>query len=331
MTEARTILVNRQMAELHPHWTNKLVSSLPARIGLVLLTTGAMAGTSPFAFLANQFVSPSILRLVVVITLGVVAGFAARQLMPSNTYLLRLTTAWISLFAGLVLLGFLTSGYAGVNLVTKLTANPYRVGLVQFILGSIAAWLALQAWKGSPQRKRTPTPSTSNRSKLPAAYQPGSKKLSPFKGKLVRRTKKASHLISSKSPAFLNRRSWRVYEKNLAGRLVHLKKQINSAVIKSSQWAGELLDQSRAKLNAEKQSIRAKIHLKGYQPGGKIALKRHTLVKLVGRTENRCPYCLEIVQKSDPRGVKICPVCHTYHHADCWAVTGTCQVPHYHE
>jgi hypothetical protein len=54
-------------------------------------------------------------------------------------------------------------------------------------------------------------------------------------------------------------------------------------------------------------------------------------VRLVGNEEFRCPYCLEIVEKHDARGVRVCPVCHTHHHADCWAVTGACQVPHYHE
>jgi hypothetical protein len=34
------------------------------------------------------------------------------------------------------------------------------------------------------------------------------------------------------------------------------------------------------------------------------------------------------VTKRDPRGVKICKVCKTWHHADCWAITGVCQVPH---
>lgn len=51
-------------------------------------------------------------------------------------------------------------------------------------------------------------------------------------------------------------------------------------------------------------------------------------VHLSGAEEHRCPYCLEIVNENDPRGVEICPICHTYHHADCWAVTGTCQIPH---
>lgn len=44
--------------------------------------------------------------------------------------------------------------------------------------------------------------------------------------------------------------------------------------------------------------------------------------------EHRCPYCLDAVTHNDPRGVKECDVCHTLHHADCWAITGFCQVPH---
>jgi len=44
--------------------------------------------------------------------------------------------------------------------------------------------------------------------------------------------------------------------------------------------------------------------------------------------EHRCPYCLDEVKRNDPRGVKKCEVCNTLHHADCWAITGMCQVPH---
>jgi len=55
------------------------------------------------------------------------------------------------------------------------------------------------------------------------------------------------------------------------------------------------------------------------------------LISFKGRTEHRCPYCLEIVRRRDPRGVVICPECKTPHHADCWAITGMCQVPHQHK
>ncbi|MBI5035359.1 MAG: hypothetical protein HZB51_32935 [Chloroflexi bacterium] len=51
-------------------------------------------------------------------------------------------------------------------------------------------------------------------------------------------------------------------------------------------------------------------------------------LRLTGVVEDRCPYCLDVVKKKDPRGVKKCEVCGTPHHADCWAITGKCQVPH---
>ncbi len=51
-------------------------------------------------------------------------------------------------------------------------------------------------------------------------------------------------------------------------------------------------------------------------------------VQLALVEEHRCPYCLELVSRTDPRGVKECKVCHTLHHKDCWDITGSCQVPH---
>lgn len=41
-----------------------------------------------------------------------------------------------------------------------------------------------------------------------------------------------------------------------------------------------------------------------------------------------CPYCLEEVKPRDPRGRVVCKICGTPHHADCWAITGKCEVPH---
>ena len=51
-------------------------------------------------------------------------------------------------------------------------------------------------------------------------------------------------------------------------------------------------------------------------------------IKLIGAAEHNCPYCLDPVEPHDPRGVKICSICKTHHHADCWGITGACQIPH---
>ena len=52
-------------------------------------------------------------------------------------------------------------------------------------------------------------------------------------------------------------------------------------------------------------------------------------LQLSVQEEHRCPYCLELITKDDQRGVVECEICHTLHHADCWAITGACQVPHF--
>jgi hypothetical protein len=53
-------------------------------------------------------------------------------------------------------------------------------------------------------------------------------------------------------------------------------------------------------------------------------------IRFVGAEEHRCPYCLQPVGRRDPRGIVICPDCNTWHHRDCWSITGMCQIPHEH-
>lgn len=57
-------------------------------------------------------------------------------------------------------------------------------------------------------------------------------------------------------------------------------------------------------------------------------LRRKPALQLAVYEEHRCPFCLEIVTRDDPRGTVECQVCHALHHKDCWDITGTCQVPH---
>jgi hypothetical protein len=62
--------------------------------------------------------------------------------------------------------------------------------------------------------------------------------------------------------------------------------------------------------------------------GRRGVFRRKPEVQFSVYEEHKCPYCLDDVKRNDPRGVKECPVCHTLHHADCWSITGMCQVPH---
>jgi hypothetical protein len=71
------------------------------------------------------------------------------------------------------------------------------------------------------------------------------------------------------------------------------------------------------------------IDTKPAKPKRKRLFHRRTELHLSDAQEHRCPYCLELIDPDDARGVVECKICHTLHHADCWAITGACQVPHY--
>jgi len=83
--------------------------------------------------------------------------------------------------------------------------------------------------------------------------------------------------------------------------------------------------------NGHRPSVRVRpklIAAHSEKPKRRKASHRQAHVQLALVEEHRCPYCLEPVQRTDPNGVKECEICHSLHHADCWAITGTCQVPH---
>jgi hypothetical protein len=83
--------------------------------------------------------------------------------------------------------------------------------------------------------------------------------------------------------------------------------------------------------NGSHSSVRARMKFVTKQPTRpkrRSSLLHRPHVQLAVVEEHRCPYCLEPVSRNDPGGVKECEVCHSLHHADCWAITGMCQVPH---
>lgn len=100
-----------------------------------------------------------------------------------------------------------------------------------------------------------------------------------------------------------------------------------SAAVKTSQKTNP--PTVKVKLPAKTATVK-KTTVKKVKSPARATRKHAKNVKLVGTEEHRCPYCLEEVKKNDPRGVVICPDCGTWHHKDCWDVTGSCQIAHKH-
>jgi len=59
-----------------------------------------------------------------------------------------------------------------------------------------------------------------------------------------------------------------------------------------------------------------------------LPVRKSSGVRVIAKAEERCPYCLDVIEKNDPRGVTVCEICGAPHHADCWEAGGKCQVPH---
>lgn len=112
------------------------------------------------------------------------------------------------------------------------------------------------------------------------------------------------------------------------------KKQLLVVKSKKNQSRKKII-KKRTKAVLKKSTARTVRSLGGPRLSTLVAAKprriRRKDVKLLGETEHRCPYCLELVKKNDARGVVICPECKTWHHKDCWDITGSCQVAHRHD
>jgi len=104
----------------------------------------------------------------------------------------------------------------------------------------------------------------------------------------------------------------------LSTRSTHTKPQVQISNTKRSSRTSP-----KIKASSPKRSIVKKIKLPKF--GADISKND---VKLMGDEEHVCPYCLEEVEKNDPNGVAICKECGTWHHQDCWDVTGACGVAH---
>jgi hypothetical protein len=90
---------------------------------------------------------------------------------------------------------------------------------------------------------------------------------------------------------------------------------------------------ARASASAASAPAAASISVGGAKPA-KPAKKRKSIFSRrkavhLGREQSAmCPFCLEEVRPNDPRGKVVCRICGSPHHADCWAITGKCEVPH---
>ena len=236
-----------------------------------------------------------IFNLFAVVSIGLVAGLAARWVLRGRNWFIRGLASAALVIIGLVVLGYFSGGASGLALPPLRFASAVHVhifslsvklplpesrtavdwlGLVYLVIAVDVSWIALRAWgrpvvhaaeAAAPAARRSAGPRL-----LPSLNLPRIRARSSSAQPRLRSRKSGRPLISSAAPAPVKAAGSRRWNP------LHHKPQIQLAVYE----------------------------------------------------EHRCPYCLEEVKRNDPRGVVECEICHTLHHKDCWAITGACQVPH---
>ncbi len=300
----------------------KINDSLPGRIlSVILATLSAAVLVYLFASIYDD-VYPHLLKWVLLFTLGISAGLVSRLLLQGHVAMLQWLISLLGLLVGLVFLGFLSQGDLGARLPVSDPGRLNSTWLPQFGAAAAAALLPLFAWRGvSSKRIKTKDQPRITR---PAAG-PETQKPPIFRQKKIRPGRRPNQPIDAvrknKPLQVTQRLFWEKRWKKIQEQARHWWKH----GIPDLHLPETVVQKPGKKKPAVQVQVKRKPRRLPSRPN------TQTNVHLIGKEEHRCPYCLEVVTTKDPRGVKICPICHTHHHADCWAVTGTCQVPHFHQ
>ncbi len=274
-----------------------ILASPPGRVALVVLTVMVISGALSLLYGITLNLPVFLLSGIILSLLGISAAVSSRILLRQSIPALRLLSAMVALICGLLIIGGITRGVVGVNLTAWNSTNPNWVGILQGFWSAIIAWLSLRSWSKPVQRN-------------------------------AKRTKKHLNITApnhkqsrsaAKIPDFKIHQFWWPFSiPKIIG-----KRKTSEAISLLTLWLTnhKIISRKRVKLK--------KPALASVSPE-KVRGHRQEPITLVGIEQHNCPFCLESVLKEDSRGLKICSICKTWHHADCWQLTGECQIPHQH-
>lgn len=277
---------------------------------LATLAFSLAAGLLSIILLSNNpAVSPLVLRLVMLAAISLICSLLLRIFYFRGISLLLVLLALIStVFSTLVIDYFYDTEPNLAFLTENFTFQvPTLQDIAQVVILFLIALPALLLFKKKRTKRQVVEP---RKTEAP-------KKAGPT---ISDRIKVAAYQI--------NPMNW-----NLSKPQVKSKKPKTSSKAKSSAAPRTTVQVSKSgksngskppiKTAASKPSTAKKLKLPKF--GSKAA---NNDVKLMGDEEHVCPYCLEEVLKNDSRGVSVCKECGTWHHQDCWDVTGGCGVAH---
>jgi hypothetical protein len=265
-----------------------------------------------YIYAVGTWPSAEVLRVAWLSALGVSAGLLSRWVLGNHTGTLRFFTALFGVIAGLWAAEWITNGYVGFEILYFDHPYPDYIGLIELGIPWLAAIFALRAWKKGgqvpvPAVKPVPAPA------FTPEPIPASTKVKPIP--VQEYSKNSLQNVFAAIAGRINR--W------YAGSLRWMREFENREItvtlsrrVASEPMIGTPPSFKQVGSNPYALTITSPLH------------RQEKSDRLEDEEKHRCPYCLDYVDVDDYRGVKVCPVCGAFHHADCWDVTGSCRAPH---
>jgi hypothetical protein len=297
---------------------------------VVIITALSAALIAIILLSANPSVNQFLLRLVILMGIGFTGGLLERLLFGRTNVIISF-------------LMVLAAGAISILVVDLFYETPYQLNVFsagfsirnfsisdgsQLLLMSLMSLLPLLFMR-KPSGRIAPAPTVRNakpRKSLAEAAQPVLHQINPVNWQVfkLKRKPKQQKPRSSAKPASAakpkpktNASTEKTVKSASTVTIAHPSKKVKAA---PKARPGNGAKPAKSKTAVRKLKIPSKLF--GGNGGD---------VKLVGEEEHVCPYCLEEVSKGDAQGVVVCPECGTWHHQDCWNLTGSCGVAHRNE
>jgi hypothetical protein len=299
------------MTNSHTFTLETILASLLGRVTLVIFTvmvaSEAMSLILAFSSVESKFVT----TIIILTILGLIAGFTSRILLWKFSRILKVLTAIVSVLIGIIILDTISSEVVSWSKWSDGSITRNLIFSLQFIWSSLISFLSVLAWSKQIHIKDKGSKWSLN-SKRKTGIRTGI-----LTSHFTRRLPQEKSFLPFFQKRFTSFR-WR----KLVG--------------KPTNWIKGRFEAFQKSLLAKWKKSSKKIRLKNAIPRIKRSqnklklINQKELITFIGEEIHNCPYCLEPVSEKDSRGQVICPICKTWHHADCWQAAGECQVPHYH-
>jgi ribosomal protein L37AE/L43A len=276
---------------------------------IVNLTLALSAGLMVIIFLSSKpEIGAYLLRLFLLAAVGFVGGLTARILfrgIPAVVAILLSMAA--NLIAVLAIDHFYETAFQFLFLGNDFSIqSPTASDGSQLLLMTLVSLPPLLLFR--PVTKTIPKPQKAPKAKK--THKSFSQSIQPY--------------LTKADP-----RNWKLWKKPKVTKRVPAKAaKVEKPVL---SVARSVASKTASNPVAIRKNMAVKPAVKKLKLPGKLFKSSQADVKLVGEEEHVCPYCLEEVAKGDIRGVTVCPECGTWHHQDCWSLTGSCGVAHRNE